>query len=546
MGNRTGQIILCKNINVDRDYKNVLNYSEAQMLSLCRSNEIASSSNCSFIKPNGSIKVPFTYSQCLQANYLAFQNPDYSNKWFFAWVDDVIYKADGTYEITFTIDLWSTWFSKLTIADCFVIREHVNDDTIGLHTIPENLDVGDVICEKEEEILTESYQPEFDGGIRNLYIVETTYDPYAPPSEHDFSGITVINNNVMGSILLAFKDTANLDNFISYMADKSKLESIRNFYILPYILISENGYYERHIENDTRDFDYWEIKESFESCVRNYLVESVNKFEGITIKNNKCFCYPYNYMLVSNNVGNQIIYKYEDFQKENRPEVTPNPYFSFDVEMSITIGGSIRLVPRKHQGKEHNYDETIPLAKFPTCSWSGDAFINWLTQNAVNIGTSIAETAGGIALNVASGGTTALAGAGIALSGATKTAGIIGQFRDAKLRPSITGGNNTGDINYSNNNNTFKIYKMRSKNEYIKIIDDYFTRYGYKVNSLKKPNISGRTIFNYIEIESTSEIGYGEIPTKAMETINNACRSGVTIWHNHANIGNYNLDNNII
>jgi len=30
-----------------------------------------------------------------------------------------------------------------------------------------------------------------------------------------------------------------------------------------------------------------------------------------------------------------------------------------------------------------------------------------------------------------------------------------------------------------------------------------------------------------------------------MEEINNACRKGVTIWHNHANIGNYNLSNNI-
>ena len=37
-----------------------------------------------------------------------------------------------------------------------------------------------------------------------------------------------------------------------------------------------------------------------------------------------------------------------------------------------------------------------------------------------------------------------------------------------------------------------------------------------------------------------------KIPSKYMEIINNACRRGVTIWHNHANVGNFSLDNKII
>ena len=87
---------------------------------------------------------------------------------------------------------------------------------------------------------------------------------------------------------------------------------------------------------------------------------------------------------------------------------------------------------------------------------------------------------------------------------------------------------------------------MRVKNEYIKIIDEYFTKFGYKINRVKQPNISGRSIFNYVEIEASADIGYGEVPSKAMEVINGACRSGVTIWHNHSNIGNYSMNNTII
>lgn len=49
-----------------------------------------------------------------------------------------------------------------------------------------------------------------------------------------------------------------------------------------------------------------------------------------------------------------------------------------------------------------------------------------------------------------------------------------------------------------------------------------------------------------MEIGPKEEIGHGSVPTKYMETINNACRKGVTIWHNHANIGNFALSNTIV
>lgn len=83
-------------------------------------------------------------------------------------------------------------------------------------------------------------------------------------------------------------------------------------------------------------------------------------------------------------------------------------------------------------------------------------------------------------------------------------------------------------------------HKLRVKTECLKIIDDYFTRFGYAVKSLVMPNITGCRYWNYVEI------GYGEVPAKYMDVINNTCRRGVTIWHNHENIGNYSLNNTIV
>ena len=95
MGLRNSEIIICKNIKLDKDYKNVLNYTENQMLALCRGNAVATATDYSFIrKEKGYIKTSFSYNDALKCNYLSFQNKDYSNKWFFAFIDDVEYVSD--------------------------------------------------------------------------------------------------------------------------------------------------------------------------------------------------------------------------------------------------------------------------------------------------------------------------------------------------------------------------------------------------------------------------------------------------------------------
>ena len=50
--------------------------------------------------------------------------------------------------------------------ESFIEREHVNDDTIGLHTIPENLETGDYISCK--------LQPTFYSIPETCFVVATT------------------------------------------------------------------------------------------------------------------------------------------------------------------------------------------------------------------------------------------------------------------------------------------------------------------------------------------------------------------------------------
>ena len=80
---RTGKVLLAKDIKIDKGYKNVLDYSESQIVTLLNNNLVASFTNCSFLRMEKAIDVDLPYGTALQANYIGFQNPDYSNKWFF-------------------------------------------------------------------------------------------------------------------------------------------------------------------------------------------------------------------------------------------------------------------------------------------------------------------------------------------------------------------------------------------------------------------------------------------------------------------------------
>ena len=522
------KIILAKNINIDKSYKNVLSYSESDMLALVNNsnNKIAESNTFSFIKHDKSLYVDFTYSQCLEATYIAFQNPDYSNKWFFAFVDDIEYKGNKNTEIFFTVDAWSTWFSNWSPKNAFVIREHVNNDAIGANLTPEDLAIDGVVCKSEETITS----------FTNYYVcVYSNWNPSLNNASGDgYNDVLQYNKNVYGNAIFFFDLSEagiyNLSHFIYIVNKQGHIADIHDMFIVPKKAIKTTdlnlvsfvyglsevtcAFYELKYDNSMLD----NITEESISITKN------TSFTGFTPRNNKVYTYPYNYLYVTNNVGSNNIYKYEDFSTTN---------CVFDLQLALSIGMSGRIVPTYYKGQSENTDEALTLAKYPTCSWSADSYTNWLTQNSVNIAQTVV---GGVA-SLATGNVV-----GTLASGAN----LFGQFFKAQLLPEITGGQTTGDVNYGNLNNNFKFCKMHAKIEFLRQIDDYFTKYGYKVNRLKTPNITGRRNYNYIEVSSDSEVGFGDVPNKYMEIINNICRNGVTIWHDNANVGNYSVNNDII
>ena len=497
------KIILSQNINIDKQYVNVLSYSEQQMLQLCQQNQVVSADNYSFLRPTGTILVGFTYAQCLQSNYMAFQNPNYSNKWFFAFIDDIIYKSDKSCEIKFTIDAWSTWFSYWNKKDCYILRQHVNDDIVGNYTQPEGLELGEYVC--DNMIQTR----EMNDLVAVLQVSKST------------TGEDILATNY-GGIWSAggayiCESINQLVNIIQAYGS-GRNDAIIQVYLIPKCFVANT---DSDLRYEGQSSPLWIQK----------VINKPTRLNGYTPKNKKLLTFPYCFLNVSNNNGITNSYMYELFNQDKA---------IFNIKGVPSVGGSIKCIPYQYKigGENNNEDEGIMAGKYPTLSWSEDAYTNWLTQNAVNLGLGLASNLISIAGGIASGN-----GIGL-ITGSMGIASQIGQVYEHSLVPYTAKGNtNGGDINVCSSSQGFYFYQMSIRQEYAKIIDDYFTRYGYKINRITTPNIVGRPNWNYVEIGSSEDIGYGDVPSKYMNIINDACRRGVTIWHSHENIGNYSLNN---
>ena len=566
------KVIICRGISIDRQYTNVLDYNETQMLNLCNSKKVAERNNYSFVAGReNTISTDFNYDDVIKCNYIAFQNQRYSNKWFFAWIDKVDYVNDGVTRISFTVDHWSTWFGYWSKRPCFTIREHVADDTIGLHTLDEGLPVNRVeTLETHIEAIYGTPSSDFWVGIYSDYDIE---------DNTSYTGVfNIIDSNICGHPLLLFRiqpddpedpssfllenSINNIRYYIIKAGVEGKVSDIKDMFIIPYSLVNQTllQYHDPDIQfgSITRKVEFYTFKdESLGAQFTDISIAKKTSWSDYTPANNKCYCYPYNFLFLTNNVGNQNILKYEDFSGTNA---------TFRIEKALSIGGSIRCIPTNHKGKSKDYDEQIACAKFPMCNWSTDSYNNWLSQNSLNLVSRIMGVAGETIHAVTTVGSNMIAeaegmmvgqmGVGEIGGAASSILDLMGTFKKADLMPNIEGGSlNNGDVGFASGSYNFNFYMQRATLENIKIIDNYFTKYGYKVNRLKIPEFGSRLYWNYVQIAREDTIGIPSIvdngvtkttPDNSFEVINNIARKGVTIWHDHDYIGNYGLPNTIL
>ena len=514
-------------VPIEIDNKNQLNFSSAttqyNYFNSCNYIELE---NSSYQRKDNTVRYPGHIDDLIGYNYCMYKNSSYSNKWFYAFITDMQYVNDSMTLVSIKTDVWQTWQFDIEIKKSFVEREHVNDDTIGLHTVPENVETGEYVVSDSASMGV--FSDDIDDYIVVLGVTKLVQPVGTDPEE---IGGKLYGNVYSGIEYIVSDSFEHTDNLIKTYAKQGTSDSIICAFMVPKDLIGFSSLTFTTVVSWTWIVKYARIPSM---SVWGLSLLEYNKptklYDNFTPKNNKLLTWPYIYLNVDNNVGNCQTFHFEDFSTNK---------VGFDVEGTLTPGCSYKIAPHNYKNKTSNWLYSITPSKLPICNWQDDLFTNWMTQNGVNVPLRIAGSGIAIASGVITGNPVATA------SGILGIANSVGEiYEHSFVPPSVEGNVNSGDVSFASALHDPILYTMSIKKEYAQIIDDYFSMFGYKVNSVKIPNITGRTNWNYVKTIDCNIHGY--IPQKDCIEIKNMFNAGVTFWHNPSTFLDYSQSNTIV
>ena len=529
--------------------------------------------NFSYQRKDGVIRYPAHIDTIYNYNYCMYQNENYGNKWFYAFITDMKYVNDNMTEITIVTDAWQTWQFDLTLNKMFVEREIVAkaDDTFGKYKIDEGLEIGPTkFVEAIDDQNWFSY-------LEVYYVIAFTGDtltngnttvtipkgglyinniPSSVPfiicdSLTDFCNTLIwINNDGAGDKIITcftIPKVSFVDHFANYKMNGSSIG-------LKVCIISQGAY------NTSEKTLKVKHKPTF----------SINAVDSYTPKNKKLLQYPYMYLGSGSMTSTQKVYKYEDFY-DNVGIIVDNTTdnindLSFIIRCELNPNPTLIFSPVNYKtwGSTSIFD-SITINNYPTLAYFNDVFNTWLAENLEMTKLNVEQQTGDLlfgfgrdAFNTLSstlsqatnenigGAVTSLIGGGI---------GIVqrGYDYDMQIRKTLTsikqqslvpdaitlGGSSTA-LGYGLiAHNILNKYEITY--EYAKRIDDYFSTYGYTINEMKVPNINSRSNWNYIKTIGANI--FGDIPVNDLETIKNLFNNGITFWHTTTHFLDYSQTN---
>ena len=580
-------VYLLTNVPCDKSYVHTLYFeNKNEQYTYFYGKRVKTFTNVSYQRHSkNSIRLECLADDIYNVNYLMFQNTAYGNKWFYAFINNVEYINNVTTEITYTIDVMQTWYFDYTLGTCFVEREHTLTDVVGENTVPEPVDGGEPYIQEYHEYMYPRLpdQPIFELVV--YYI--PTQGKYISRRDNNYTYTVDTNENLRGTIHNGIYVGAITYEEPMFMGIDIA-ETLKWINAL-FKTLDEIG--ATIISVQQVPFQAWVNEQTGSSTTIKSINQPLSFSVGsgtseyprtdiYTPKNKKCYTYPYSYMVITNNKGDERTLLWEQSASKT---TDGRQQIRIQISSAVAPTCEIGARPMNYMGKEVNYDEGVLLNDFPMPTWSENTFDRWWAVNkyqfmyntVTDAITTLANFASGVAISKVGATSVANPFAGQAVASRSMTDAVnadiynrsqgveisatptsilpvvdnIVEYATRKRTPNKGRGNmSSSGLPVIEDRIGFSMYSMGSKPEYIKMVDEYFSMFGYKICRLKVPNINAaakselRPQWNYIKT-TTCIIDNLNAPADVDEQLQSIYNSGITFWMNPNNVGKYNLDN---
>lgn len=522
---------------IDANNKVVCENKDELLACLTREGNIQGKTTAnSFQRMNGGFAVRVDHSTApyyalLQADTVLYLNEETTAAFYVVGnITSVEWKNPDTSFVYFVVDAFMTYQLMVdwdkTIA--YIEREHVKEDWSNGGSTPLFTNIG-----MYEDFKVTPDTPLYHKEITykpNLVLVHSPYGMDAKPS---FEGTT--NGGLYSSLNSPIFGATAANNFFTKVAEEKEasINNIMGVYGVP----SEWG---GAIQNGTprETTEELPVVEDPSTNMTTYEVK---------YRNAKCWAAPYCIIKLFSSDGSSLTFN---------PQWFGNEAESYKLRTKIVgsggqFGGAACTFDNAagaFDWKNWN-DFTVFIRELPKCPWTADGFREWSqiqngnilarqvntfihgiagTANGVNsiIGASSSENEGGIV-----GGIGQIA---TAISSATaQMASIQASINLAQATGATVEGTGSYGPLFDIGQDAwgFKVVYYIVQNYIMRSIDQFFDRFGYRVNVLKKIGLKNRPYWTFVKTVECHVANNTGIPVSFQNQINAMFNSGVTLWN---------------
>lgn len=536
----------------NNDLKNVQSYnSRAEQIATIQGLLAYKYEHINIIRRDSDLILKGVNENLTQCNYLMYQNKDISDKWYFAFIDKVLYNSLNSVIISHSIDVWQTYQFDITYYKNLILRSHVAkaDDAVGRWLAPEPISVAPEYERKHTVFNNLSWTPQY--VLHSTSVFNNTTKKY----EYKGNGTGATLSAEYGKFV---DDDADVQEVIKNYGRKSPDEIIEDAgstvdwkNILSAFLSggsSVNSY--NAILGLQSSTSVAELQDHRNELIGLYAIpkwvhDGTNKYATNAIKSKSvslslpistlaCGYTPRNKKMLTSLCKAYLFYNENGFKLPLKPELFTSETPTFTVKSTELSTNSFLL----QVGNYADYTAKTNKISF-NCENRLGYDANTGLDKVLNGLTSVV----GIVNAVGSVASQAFAGnIGGAIQGAVGAGQQSINMIDALGQRGVNTGA-SGDIMSVTEKRAMPIFADVSPTEaQCRYIDDYLDVYGYAINEIGKIStyMKNRSNWNYIQVANCNI--KVSAPNDDFNKLKQMFESGVTIWHR--NFGDYDQNNN--
>lgn len=537
--------------------------------------------NNSVAQPRGPLtcRVPEIADNLYNCNYMMFQNSNYGNKWFYAFITQVNYINPNNTEIVYRIDYLQTFMMEIKIKPSFVIREHASsaEDKPFANLTPEPLNVPNWV-ESTTEFFHWDLQQQ-TGDTAPDIVVAVIPNNLVESLLAGFSGV-LFSGIYSGAKYKIYSTYQEVNSFIESMAAIGGADAIVDVFMTPH---------GPQVGSVPSTYDFTTTisrkNETFTTAQGTY-----------TIRNKKLLNGQFTKIVGFSESGGSAEYLPENLYGGD----------TFKGVVTVCYGPEFSMMMRpNYMGPAESIgsiDHALTFSQNVHCTWNGNgngigSALNKAIRAGISAGafTSAASAVGGVISGAPTsviGGISSGGAAGAAASGAwpmggagplvpasgggalARSSGVFSgspasQILDASFRVIEDNGSaNSGGVaqmmkqigsymtagggrhatangasdalTFAMGLHGFDFKRICPDIDTLQKFDTFFDMFGYAVNKVKQPNTQTRAAWNYLQLESPCIVG--SVPVQGMNEIKAAFSRGIRLWHVDE-VGDYSIEN---